>query len=92
MPGTEVPGLCLDVTEVELTHHTNHAQTTSQQRWQTQVWSQCLPALIPPDSLMPVTMDGSLMCSVSVFGYMHNKKITHVFTLMLKLILKNKAK
>ena len=57
MPGTGVPGPCLDVTEVELTHHTNCAQTTSQQRWQTQVWSQCLPALIPPDSLMPVTMD-----------------------------------
>ena len=48
-------------------------------------------------SLTPVTMDGSLMCSVSIFGHVYNKKITHMFTLMacsrmLKLILKNKAK
>ena len=87
----------LDMTEVVLMHHTDHDQTTSWQRWHTQVWSQCLPALIPPDSLTPVTMDGSLMFSVSIFGHVYNKKITHMFTLMacsrmLKLILKNKAK
>ena len=37
--GTEVPGFCLDMTEVVLTHHTNHAQTMAQQRWHTQVFS-----------------------------------------------------
>ena len=80
--GTEVPGFCLDMTEVVLMHHTNHAQTTSWQRWHTQVWTQWLPVLIPPDSLMPVTMGGPLICSVPIFGHVYNKKITHMFTLM----------
>ena len=35
MTRSVVPGLSLDMTEVVLIHHTNCAQNTPQQRWQT---------------------------------------------------------